>query len=53
MKIQMPQAPKPTNPNQQGRVVIAQNITRVTEHLDRDGNVIDPRTKVIIKRKED
>jgi hypothetical protein len=35
-----------------GGVVIAQNIIRKRETLDRDGNVIDPRTKQIIQAVE-
>jgi hypothetical protein len=40
-------------PSQQGRVVIAQNIQKVSERVDMYGNVIDPRTKQIIKKAED
>ena len=32
-----------------GRVTIATNLIRESERFDRDGNVIDPRTKQIIK----
>ncbi len=35
-----------------GKVVIASNIQKVSERLDIDGNVIDPRTKRIIKPRE-
>jgi hypothetical protein len=35
-----------------GKVVISANIQKVSERLDIDGNVIDPRTKEIIKPKE-
>ena len=35
-----------------GKVVIASNIQKVSERLDIDGNVIDPRTKRIIKQRE-
>ena len=34
-------------------VFIDPNPVRVREMLDRDGNVIDPRTKQIIKKAED
>jgi hypothetical protein len=38
------------NPNTgKGKVVVAQNIQKVSERIDIDGNVIDPRTKVIIR----
>jgi hypothetical protein len=40
-------------PSQQGRVVISQNIQKVSERVDMYGNVIDPRTKQIIKKAED
>lgn len=39
--------------NNKPRVVIARNLAKERETLDRDGNVIDPRTKQIIKRAED
>jgi hypothetical protein len=35
-----------------GKVVIASNIQKESEMLDINGNVIDPRTKEIIKPKE-
>jgi hypothetical protein len=41
------------NPNAgKGKVIIASNIQKVSERLDIDGNVIDPRTKQIIKPRE-
>jgi hypothetical protein len=36
-------------PQQSNRVVISSNIKKVSDRLDIDGNVIDPRTKQIIK----
>jgi hypothetical protein len=36
-----------------GKVVIAQNIQKVSERLDMYGNVIDPKTKQIIKKADD
>ena len=36
-----------------GKVLIATDLIRVREMLDIDGNVIDPRTKKIIKLKGD
>lgn len=36
-----------------GRVIIATDLVREREMLDIDGNVIDPRTKRIIKLKGD
>ena len=35
-----------------GRVIIASDLIRTREMLDIDGNVIDPRTKQIIKKVE-
>jgi len=35
-----------------GRVVVAQNIQKQSERIDMYGNVIDPKTKQIIKRAE-
>lgn len=32
------------------KVTIASNLTRVREMLDADGNVIDPKTKQIIRK---
>jgi hypothetical protein len=38
------------NPNTgKGKVVVAQNIQKVSERVDIDGNVIDPKTKQIIR----
>jgi hypothetical protein len=33
-------------------VVISNNVKKVSERLDRSGNIIDPRTKQVIKPKE-
>jgi hypothetical protein len=44
-RVNLPQQTK-------GKVVIASNIQKVSERLDIDGNVIDPRTKEIIKPRE-
>ena len=33
-----------------GKTVIADNIQKVSERLDMEGNVIDPRTKQIIRK---
>jgi hypothetical protein len=33
-----------------GGVVIARGIKKVTERVDSEGNVIDPRTKKVIKK---
>jgi hypothetical protein len=43
---------KITNNNNMGRVIIASDLIRTREMLDIDGNVIDPRTKQIIKKVE-
>jgi hypothetical protein len=40
--------PQPT-----GKVVIAQDIQKISEHIDIYGNVINPKTKEIIKKAED
>lgn len=37
---------------QHGKTVIASNLIHEKEMLDQDGNVIDPRTKQIIKRND-
>jgi hypothetical protein len=62
MEINFDQKPKadPTpqegvkivNPNQ-GKVTIAVNLKKEREMLDKDGNVINPITKQIIKKMED
>ena len=36
----------------ESNVVISSNPVRIREMLDKNGNVIDPRTKQIIKRAE-
>ena len=36
-------------PEQGGKTIVAQNITKVSERVDVHGNVIDPKTKQIIK----
>ena len=50
---------KPNKPNKAssgegvsrgGGVVISQNIQKESERLDKHGNVIDPRTKQVIKK---
>ncbi len=37
---------------EQKGVVVSPNPTKVTEHLDIDGNVINPVTKEVIKEEE-
>jgi len=37
-------------PQQSNKVVISPNIQKVSERVDMYGNVIDPRTKEIIKK---
>lgn len=49
---EQPQVPSngiPQDPNQ-GKVVLAQHMTRTRVMLDKFGNEIDPRTKQIIKK---
>lgn len=46
MKIQTTE--KTVNPHQ-GQTIVSLNPTREREMLDRNGNVIDPKTKRIIK----
>lgn len=36
-----------------GKVVIATNIVRTKERLDKDGNIVDPKTKQIIKKADE
>lgn len=38
---------------QQPNVTVSPNPTKVTEHLDIDGNVINPVTKEIVKEAEE
>lgn len=38
---------------EQVRVAVSPNPTKVTEHLDIDGNVINPVTKEIVKEVEE
>lgn len=38
---------------EQVRVAVSPNPTKVTEHLDIDGNVINPVTKEIVKEAEE
>jgi hypothetical protein len=33
-----------------GKVIISPNLNKVSERVDKDGNVIDPRTKRVIKK---
>lgn len=35
---------------QRPRVVVSPNIKKVSERVDSNGNIIDPRTKQVIKR---
>jgi hypothetical protein len=44
-RVNLPQQTK-------GKVVIAHNIQKESEMLDINGNVIDPRTKQIIRKNE-
>jgi hypothetical protein len=43
------QAPVANGVVGRSKVSISPNLIRVSERLDKDGNVIDPRTKQIIK----
>ena len=36
-----------------GRVVISPNPIKVSERLNQNGDVIDPRTKMVIRKAED
>jgi len=38
---------------QRPQVTVSPNPVKVTEHLDIDGNVIDPQTKVVIQKADD
>lgn len=53
MKVNHGQIEERESVRKPGGVVISPNLIRETERLDRDGNVIDPRTKQIIKRKDE
>jgi len=55
MKIQNAIGDKqPMPPGQKkGRVTVAQNLIRVRELLDSEGNVIDPKTRQIISKNTD
>jgi hypothetical protein len=56
INIQSGQVPV-QNPNvipaRGGGVIIGSKMKRVSERLDKDGNVIDPRTKQIIRKNTD
>ncbi len=52
MKININQKKEEGAPKK-GGVYIAPNLIRTSERLDKDGNIIDPRTKRIIKRNGD
>jgi hypothetical protein len=52
MKIQT-QEQKQVVTNTRPSVVIGANLKRESERLDKDGNIIDPRTKQIIKTAEE
>lgn len=36
-----------------GKVVISQRPVKTRERLDKDGNIVDPRTKQIIKKADE
>lgn len=38
---------------QRTQVAVSPNPTKVTEHLDIDGNIINPQTKVIIQKADE
>jgi hypothetical protein len=50
MKIQQKTVNLGQAPNGKARVTVASNPIREREMIDPDGNVIDPRTKRIIRR---
>ena len=50
MKIQQKTVNLGQAPNGKARVAIATNLVKQREMIDPDGNVIDPRTKRIIRR---
>jgi len=49
INLPRPQVNEHSGPRKEGGVYIAQNITRQSAMLDRNGNQINPRTKQIIK----
>ena len=51
MEIKLNEGVKTVN-NNKGKVVVSANPKRVRELLDKDGNVIDMRTKQIIRPAE-
>jgi hypothetical protein len=52
MKIHMGQVTERSGVINKGNTVIAPNLVREREMLNSNGDVIDPRTKQIIKRAE-
>ena len=51
---QQPNTPQPQAPiPSKGKVVVSANPVRVREMLDKDGNVIDPKSKQIIRLAKD
>lgn len=56
LNLQSGQVPvqDPNNiPARGGGVIIGRNLRKVSERVDKDGNVIDPRTKQIIRKNTD
>ena len=44
---------QPQNNDDRPKVVISQQLNKVSERIDANGNVIDPRTKQIIRKNKD
>jgi hypothetical protein len=53
VKLPIPRESQRSGKIEQGTVFIAANLIRKSERLDRNGNIIDPRTQQIINKNKE